>query len=145
MNYSSAIFLTNPNAKAVAVSYDIDKVTGHGAAPFYTFKTFETFEVGDYVVVPTNSRHGMTVCRVEKIDVEVEPTSNIDLKWVVGRVDKSVYDETLAREQDMIVKIKSAKARREREKLAEELLADNPELRDMAMLTAPVETAKPAG
>jgi len=142
MNYSTAIFLANDAVRAVNVSYDLDPITGKGNRPFYTFKTFDqSIEVGDFVLVPTNTRHKMTAVRVEEINVEVEPTSTIELKWVIQKLDTTLYEDTLKKEESMIATIKSAKRRREREKLQEELIADNPELANFAQLAPPIEGA----
>jgi len=129
MNYSSAIFLVNDDVRAVSVSYEVDK-DGNGVRPFYTFKTMShDHAIGDYVVVPTTTRHGMTVARVEETDVEVDLDSTVQFKWLIDSVDKAAYDTILAAENEAIIRMKSAEKTRKQRELREKLLEDNPELR----------------
>lgn len=128
MNFSTAIFLINKDVRAVAVSYE-QSADGKGVAPFHTFKTFDQdLKAGDYVVIPTDTRHGMTVARVEAVDVEVDFDSSVQFKWLVDRVDTAGAQAIAAQEADAIARIKSAEARAARDKLAARLLADNPDL-----------------
>lgn len=128
MNFSTAIFLINKDVRAVAVSYE-QTADGKGVAPFYTFKTFDPdVAVGDHVVIPTDTRHGMTVARVEAVDVEVNFDSSVQLKWLIDRVDTKTVQDIAAQETEVIARIKSAEARAARDKLAAKLLADNPDL-----------------
>ena len=60
MNYSTAIFLISDEVRAINVTYERD-----GDAKRTLFKTFsKTIKIDDYVVVETNTRHHMTVCKV---------------------------------------------------------------------------------
>jgi len=128
MNFSTAIFLINKDVRAVAVSYEKNG-DGTGAAPFHTFKTFDQdLKIGDHVVIPTDTRHGMTVARVEAVDVEIDFDSAVQIKWLVDRVDTVAAQAIAAQEADAIARIKSAEARAARDKLAAKLLADNPDL-----------------
>ena len=134
MNYSAAIFIANDQVRGVKVSYD-QNLDGSVKGDLYTFKTFDkSLAPGDFVVVPTGTRHKMTVVRVEETNVDVDPNIGVELKWIIAKVDRSTYEQTIEMEKAMIEKIKAAKLRRERQKLAEELLADNPELRDLGTL-----------
>jgi len=138
MNLSTAIFLINSSARAVAVSYEVGP-DGKGKTPFYTFKTLDReTKVGDFVVIPTDTRHGMTIARVEEIDVEVDHDSAIDYKWVLDTVDLARAEDIKRQEAEALARIKSAEARAKREELARKLLADNPDL-----TTLPIVDAKP--
>jgi len=59
----------------------------------FTYKTLEDFKEGDYAVVATE--RGFTVVRV--VSVHPEPKINPKIadkyKWVVQRVDTSLYDK----------------------------------------------------
>jgi len=136
MNYSSAIFLVNPAARGIYVSYEVD-AEGKGIRPFYLFKSLDaSIEIGDYVTIPTDTRHKLTVARVEETISadDVDLNSPVELKWIVGPVDRTSYDAVLASEAEAIVRIKSAEKRRQREELADKLRADNPELSSLSAI-----------
>lgn len=144
MNYSTAIFLINSDVRAVAVSYEQDG-EGKGVKPYYSFKTFDPDAApGDYVVVPTGTRHNMTVARIEDVDLDVEVDSAVDMKWLVGRVDTAAYAAVVCQEADAIAKIKSAEKRARQDELRAKLLADNPELNTLANIGADAVAALPA-
>lgn len=129
MNYSTAIFLVNPAARAVAVSYETDPVTGKGKAPFTLFKTLDpTVKVGDYAVIPTDTRHKMTVVRVEEVDVEVDLDYSAQMQWLVAPVSTAAHEAVLKQEAAGIERIKSAEKAARQKELRDKLLADNPDL-----------------
>ena len=125
MNYSAAIFLVNPDARAVAVSYEL---APEGTKPKTTiFKTLDqTVDVGDFVIVPTDTRHNMTVVRVEEVDLDLDPDTTLDLKWLIGKVDRAAHEAVVRAEAEAIQAIKSAERRAKKEELAKKLLNDNP-------------------
>lgn len=134
MNYSTAIFLINGDVRAVSVSYEQD-AEGKGVKPFHLFKTFDPdVDVLDFVIIPTGTRHNMTVARVEEVDVEIEVDSTADLKWLVGRVDTAAHAAVVAQEAEAIAKIKSAEKRAKQDELRAKLLADNPDLQRLASI-----------
>lgn len=141
MNYTTAILLIRKDVRVVTVSYEADPVTGKAIGNLYSFKTVDPdLKVGDFVVVPTETRHNATVCRVELVDVEVDFDSNVKLKWIISKLDKSHYDEIVAKEEEIIVSVKKAEKRRRQEELAEKLLADNPELAEFGKAQLVIET-----
>ena len=120
MNYSTAVFLINPHIRAVVGQYE-NKET----APTVVYKTLDTsIKVGDYVIVPTNTRHNMTIVKITATDVDVDFDSNVQMTWVIGRVDKTAYEEVLVQEQTAIQAIKSAETRRKRDQLRDAMLKD---------------------
>lgn len=128
MNYSTAIFLVRKDIRAVGVSYDVDK-DGKGIGPFTVYKTPDPLvAVGDFVVVPTDTRHRMTVARVETVDVEIDFDDATQIKWLIGRVDPEPHETLIAQEGAAIAAIRSAEKRRKQEELAAKLIADNPDL-----------------
>jgi len=144
MNYSTAIFLINSDVRAVSVSYEQD-ADGKGVKPFHTFKTFDPdVSVSDFVVIPTGTRHNMTVARVEEVDLEIEVDSTADLKWLVGRVDTAAHADVVAQEAKAIATIKSAEKRARQDELRAKLLADNPDLQQLAHIGAGEVAALPA-
>lgn len=132
MNYSTAIFLINNDVRAVSVSYEQDS-EGKGIKPFTLYKTFDPdVVVGDHVAIPTGTRHGMTVARVEEVDVEVDVDFNGTMNWLVDRVDTSQRDAIEAQEADAIATIKSAEKKARQDELRAKLIADNPSLNVLA-------------
>jgi hypothetical protein len=118
MNNSLAVFLINPNVRAILATYEA------GATP-ELFKTFDqTIQKDDLVVVPTNTRHLMTVVKVTEVDVDFDIESNRPANWVVCRIDQTEYESTLKMESAAIAKIKSAELRQKREQLATALFKD---------------------
>lgn len=123
MNYTTAIFLISDQARGVLVTYEKDDVGKKADRTF--FKTLNPkIKVDDYVVVPTNTRHHMTVCKVVEVDVEPDFNTSKDVEWIIGVVDPANFEDLKAQEADAIAKIKSAEKRRMREELREKLLAD---------------------
>lgn len=120
MNYSRAIFLISDDVRAVLVTYEKDD-----DAPRTMYKTFDhSIKVDDYVVVPTSTRHGMTVCKVVCVDIEPDLEEDKDVDWIIGTVDRANFEDITRQEDDAIRKIKSAEKRRKRAELRESLLAD---------------------
>ena len=78
------------------------------------------------MVVPTDTRHNMTVCRVENDDVDVDAylESNQDIRWIITRVDSGLHQKCLSMEEDAVRVIRSAEKRRKREELKKSILAD---------------------
>ena len=121
MNYSTAVFLINDKVRAIAVTYEAGE-----AAPRTIFKTFDqSIKKDDYVLVPTDTRHKMTVCKVvdEAVEPDLEAPSKMD--WIIGVVDRSDYERVLGQEQAAIDAMKSAEKNRKREELRKSLLADS--------------------
>ena len=121
MNYSTAIFLINTHVRAILATYEEGE-----SATRTLFKTLnEDIGVGDFVVVPTESRHHMTVCKVVETDVDVDFEDATSVKWIIGRVDAAEYEQTLEQEAKAIQAIKSAEMRKKREDLRAAMFADH--------------------
>ena len=118
MNLSTAIMLVNESVRAVKVSYDTDYKNNN---PNYFFKTLDpNLKVDDYVVVPTDTRHGMTVCKVTEIDFIVDFNAPVQYRWIVGKVDNKGYEDVLQQEGQVLAKI----AKSEENKMRAELRAN---------------------
>lgn len=125
MNYSTAIFLVNDTVRAVLVTYETDAPNGPPTAPREMFKTLDhSIRVDDLVIVPTTTRHMMTVCKVVEVDVEVDFDNPKKVDWIVDKIDRDDFADILAKEETAVQAIKSAEARKKREELAKNLLAD---------------------
>lgn len=135
MNYSMAIFLINNHARAILGRYD--PATGGPLAKPTMFKTLDTgISVDDFVIVESDTRHGMTIVKVEEVDVDVDFDSTEVVRWVIGRVDRSNHDLLLAQEQEAISAMKSAELRKKRAGLREAMLADS----DKEILALPISS-----
>ena len=131
MNYSTAIFLVNKNVRAVVGVYEDDE-QGKKAVPRTVFKTVdETIKVGDYVLVPTNTRHKMSVNKIVEVDVDVDFDSQTQMSWIISPVDRQEYEANLKIEDAAISAIKSAEKRRKQDELRAALIKDNPILESL--------------
>lgn len=138
MNYSTSVFLINQKVRAISCNYEPNerKITVYKSLD-------ETIAAGDFVVVPTETRHRFTVARVVEVDVDVDFDSNEQMNWIVARVDKTAHELTLKQEEAAIAVVKSAEIRRKRDELAAAMLKDNKEkfkLLDLADLGDKPET-----
>lgn len=123
MNYSMAIFLINSHARAMACTYEADE-----GAKRTLFKTLDpNIKEGDYVIVATGTRHGMTVVKVIEADVDVDFDAPDKVEWIVGSVDRAQHERLLEHEKEAIQAIKSAELRKKREELRAAMFADHVE------------------
>lgn len=121
MNYTTAVFLINTSVRAIMATYE-----AADNAPRTLFKTLDPeLKEGDFVIVPTDTRHKMTVCKVVEVDVDFDIEASTPVHWVIGKVDREAFDETLKQEAIAIQKIKAAELRKKREDLASGLLANH--------------------
>jgi hypothetical protein len=132
VNYSTAVFLFKQNVRAVLAIYESDADKAN--PPRTMFKTFDkTLAIGEFVIVPTSTRHGMTVVRIVDVDVEVDFDSAAVVNWIIGRVDRTDYDKTVAMEAQAIKQIRDAEAKKKRDALRDSLLANS--VGDLAALS----------
>jgi hypothetical protein len=118
MNYSTAVFLINNEVRAVKGVYQDEGNTA-------IFKTLDkTIKKDDLVVVPTTTRHKMTVFKITETDVDVDMDSQVKIDWIIQKVDEAPYKVLLEQENDAIQKIKSAEIRKKRTELREALFKD---------------------
>lgn len=123
MNYTTAVFLINPDARAIQCTYD--EKEGGTKLQSYTFKTLDkAIKVDDLVVVPTSTRHNMTVVKVVAVDIDIDVDTPHEIKWVVGKVDLLTHQKLLDMEAEAITTIKAAEMRKKREELAKTLSAN---------------------
>ena len=146
-NPDHAVFLIDDRVRAVSVSYDkIEDIAGRTIPrQTLTFKTFDqSIKVGDFVVIPTDTRWNMTVGRVEAVDVRVNYSSNEKLRWVMARIPLDDYKKLVADEQTLIVGVAQAEEAEAREQLAAKLKKLNPDLKGLQLLGNRVEAPAPA-
>ncbi len=122
MNYSTAVMLINENIIAVDVTYEPDGSSSQ-TAKRTTYKTLDlSLKVGDLVVVPTDTRHKFTIAMVDKIDVEVDFESDIQIGWIAGKAPTQEYNEILGKENEMISVVKASEKRAKREEIKKNMM-----------------------
>ena len=111
MNLSTAVFLINPDVRAILCIYEAETPTHK--PPRIMFKTLDpSIKEGDLVIVPTATRHNMTINKVVAVDVAVNFEDMTPVHWIVDRVDPSAYERTLMMEEAAKAAITSADRRR---------------------------------
>jgi hypothetical protein len=127
-NYSTAIFLFNNKARAIMAIYEAAPTLPGQPTPKKTmYKTLDPdIKVDDFVLVPTDTRHNMTVVKVTDINVEIDLESPTKIAWVIGPIDRQDYEQVLQMEANAINAIKSAQTTKKRKALRETLMADIP-------------------
>lgn len=116
MNYSRAILVMNPDAQCVKVIYEPDTI--HTKQTRGMFKTFDkTLKVDDFVVVPTDTRWNLTVCKIVETDVDDWMDTSKEIGWVVGRVDMADANKVAAWEASAIESLKDAEKRKRRREM----------------------------
>ena len=116
MNYSTAILVMNPDARCVKVIYEPDTV--HTKQTRGMFKTFDkTLRVDDFVVVPTDTRWNLTVCKIVAVDSDDWMDCGKELGWVVGRVDMADAEKVKEWEATAIEALKDAEKRKRRREM----------------------------
>lgn len=129
MDASKIVFLINDQVRLIRVSYDPSYVEKNGEERKYQFKTLDqSIKVGDFVVVDTNTRHGLTVCKVEEVDLDVDFDDGISLKWAYHRVDSAMIEDIKEKEAEAIAAAKRAELKRKREQLREGIFAEHSEM-----------------
>lgn len=143
MNYSTAVMLFNQDIRAVRVSYDpADKV--NGVVKSYIFKTLDPdLKVGDFVSIPTDTRHLMTVGKIEEVDAEIDFDSGLEIKWVISSVPVSEYEGILSDEQTWIAEMKKAQNLKKKEDIKKSML-DMYQANGASLETLAIAGRKPA-
>lgn len=120
MNQSTLIFLVNASVRGVKIRHDPDE-----GKRDRLFKTLDpSVQKDDMVVIQTSTRYGMTVAKVEEVDVEVDVETTDQVNWIVQKVDNRAWQNLKASEDTMVSKINDAHKRKRREELANDLLAN---------------------
>ena len=134
MNYTRAIFLINDNVRCALCTYESEEETKNPKQePFKTFD--QDLKKDDFVVVPTSTRHKMTVVKVvgfmDNLDVDLK--SPTDMQWIIGKVNKADFAQITQQEDVAIQAIKSAQKKKERDELRAAMMADTSALKTLAI------------
>lgn len=122
MNYSTAVMLFNQDIRSIRVSYDPNDKSA-GVVKSYIFKTLDPdLKVGDYVTIPTDTRHLMTVGKIEEVETEIDFDSSMEIKWVISRVPTKEYEDILADEQSWIAEMKKAQNLKKKEDIKKSMM-----------------------
>lgn len=144
MNYSTAVFLINPNVRAVLGIYEAEEDKGQRPVPRTAFKTLDhSIKVGDFVLVPSSTRHKMTVNKVVEVDVDVDFDSGTQMTWIIGKVDRADHEKINAMEHQAIQTIKSAELRKKKDELRKALIADSEALKALPIASAQAHDDEP--
>lgn len=93
------------------------------------FKTFDKeICVGDILVVPATTRHGLTTVRVTDVDVDIDFDGPDIAHWVAARVDPESFLDLVKREESALQTIRSAELRQKRIAMREAIFANQSEL-----------------
>jgi len=131
-NFSTAVFLVNEAARCIMCSYTPDD--NDKTCKPKMFKTVDqSIKVGEYVVVPTESRHKMTVVKVVETDVSFDIDWEGEMDAVICKVDRSAYEEFLAAEAEMIATLKKNKEIEKRKALAASLISNEADLKGLKL------------
>lgn len=123
MNYSTAVMLINENIKAIKVIYEPEMDVKNPKNTRYMFKTLDpSIKAGDYVTIPTDTRHGMTVALVVEVDSEVDFENSLVIKWVIDKVNTLDNENILKDEQEWIEALKASEKRKKREEIKKNML-----------------------
>ena len=98
MHPSRNAFLTDDLCRAIRVNYDPDRNAGRREEEFKTVDP--DIQVGDVVVIPTDTRHKATCVKVVAVDIDIDIESNEPIKWIIDRVDMEGYQERVAIEEN---------------------------------------------
>lgn len=126
MNHSLAVLILNDKCRVLKGIYEPDPPKESNKPPSRRelFKTFDTtVKVGDLVIVPSYERHKFSTIEVTDVDVDdwdVNTTENV--RWVVGVIDRSHYDDLVAMEEDAVKLIKDSEKTAARKKLRDQML-----------------------
>jgi len=120
MHSSRKVFVLNEDIKCVKTVYE-----SHRGAEAVEFKTFETFEEGDLVVVPTQEahRHGFTIVKVSEVDVKPDWESDKSIEWIAGKFDPAHFAGVLAQETKILETVSEAERAQRAKEIKEAMFA----------------------
>lgn len=128
-NFSLLAFLVNDSVRCISATYE-----AADNSPREQFKTLDqTIKPGDFIVVPTGTRHKMTVCKVVEVDLEPDLESSVTMEWVVQKIDRSEFETLIAREEQSIRKARDVEKSHLRREMREKIFQHNSELQNVSL------------
>ncbi len=139
MDSSKIVFLINDQVRLIRVSYDKDEAQPLNAIKRdYQFKTLDqTIRVDDLVIVETGTRHGLTVCKVTEVDLDVDFNDGISLKWAFARVNTEEIERIRSSEAEAITAAKRAELKKQRAALREAIFKEHEDMLSGLSMTTP--------
>jgi hypothetical protein len=138
MDSSKIVFLINDQVRLIKVNYEPNDKPAPGEVRSYQFKTLDqTIRVDDLVIVETGTRHGLTVCKVTEVDLDVDFNDGISLKWAFARVDTEEIDRIRASEAEAITAAKRAELKKQRAALRETIFKEHEDMLTGLSMTTP--------
>lgn len=120
MHPSKIVFVINDDVKAIRAVYD----PGAPNSSCTVFKTLaEDVKVGDIMVVESGAKHGLSICKVEEIDVEPDLESGEAILWAYSVVDTNRIKHMKDAEADAIKTVSAAERARKKAELRATMLA----------------------
>jgi hypothetical protein len=136
-NYSNAIFLLHDKARMMLGIFEADASESNPTAKREPFKTLDpTIKEGDLVVVETFSRHNASVVKIVKADVPPNFSTTEQTRWIIQKVDSTMFAQLKEMEQQAIDAVKAAELKKERAELKKTMFADySEELNALPIIT----------
>lgn len=143
MNKTTAIFLVRKDVRCISVSYDKQinlRTQKIEPVDVKSFKTVDhSIKEKDLVLIPTDSRWGFTVGRVEAVDLHVDFDSPEQMRWVVSKIDTATFKAMIEAESKMMDTVADADRKHRETELKNKLFANvDPSLLDNFQLSAPI-------
>ena len=85
----------------------------------YYYKTFENFDIGDFAIVDSPSS-GLVIVEVVEINCLLKVEGN-KYKWIIQRIDPTIYQDSLAREEKVIEYLNQSRLNKLRKEHFEQL------------------------
>ena len=138
MQNDKILFVINDAARAVKLNYDPLEVRASGEVSTSLGKTLDhTLEVGDFVVVESDTRHGITVAKIVEVDVDVDVESSTPIRWIFQKIDNEQREGVLAAEAEAQRQVREVELRRKRERLRKAMFDDDANVKKLELAQAP--------
>jgi hypothetical protein len=126
---SRQLFIYDETATCIAVEYEPD------GNHVFMKTTDQSINVGDFVLIQTDTRHKLTVAKVKDVGITPDVESHTEIRWAYFKINKAAVDAILQDEAAKQAKIADAQRRAKRRQLAADLAAGDPELKEMMQVT----------
>lgn len=113
------------------------KVKFSNGGPSYTYKTFETYQPGDFVIA--EARDAYSVAKVIEMDEvpDINPDADFDLKWIVQGIDATRIEAIKREEASLARQISLTEAKKRIENVLRETGLNLADLQMPALLGLP--------
>ena len=119
VNKNTAIFIVDDRVRGIEASYEND-----GKSEM--FKAMDpSIQVGDFVTIPTSTRHHMTVVKVTAVDVDPPMDHSTGIPWIIGTVDTKDFSALVEEEERIVGDVMRRQRLRERQKARREFLGED--------------------